>query len=136
MRGRVVSFGVIATLVASTAFAGPGIRESIPAAVAREVAAQNQRGRGENPMLVPGLVLIGGGAGLALLAVLNPTSVECSETSSSFECGTKANKALLFSGLGAAALGGVLIMRGNRQSNAPSIVTTPGGVAVQQRIRF
>lgn len=133
MRGRVVSLAVIVSLVASTALAGP-IRSSIPAAVAREVAAQSQGG--ENPMLVPGLVLIGGGAGLALLAVLNPTGVECSETSSSIECGTKANKALLFSGLGAAALGGVLIMRGSRQSNAPSIVTTPGGIAVQQRIRF
>lgn len=136
MRVRIVSAVLACSLASGPAFA-EGIRASIPGAVERELAAQaSQRGRGENPMMVPGLVLIAGGGGLALLGLVYPSGIECKESRTSFDCGTTANKGLLFGGLGAAALGGILIMRGEKQRSSPYIMPTERGVVVGQRLSF
>lgn len=93
-------------------------------------------------MMIPGIALVGGGALLMLLGFMSTSGVECTvgETRSgtiTSGCDSKSNKGLIFAGLGAAGLGGVLIMRGEKQRNsAPYIMPTAGGVAVGQRLSF
>ena len=138
----VVSFVCPQTLLA----AGPGpLREAIARAARTEVAAQSAR-RGENPRMVPGLVLIGGGATLATLALIGVgQSVDCESDDINspdyLNCGTHKSKALLFGGLGAAAVGGILILTGEGQRGTPSrtfAIVPQGrhGVAAQVRLRY
>jgi hypothetical protein len=139
MMRHILSLVLAFSLAGGTAFA-ESIRSSIPAAAAAAGAAQaRQRGRGENPMMVPGLVLMGGGASLATLAMLAPSGVKCKDTggrSFGVECGTTANKGLLFTGLGAVGVGGYLIMRGEKQRSAPFVAPTVGGVVAGHRFTF
>lgn len=138
----VVATALMMTLASQPAFADPVLRRSIDNAATRFAqAASRPAARGENPYMVPGLVLISGGGVLTLYAFLSPSGVECSDTSTrntfSVECGTKANKGLLFTGLGAAGVGVLLLMKGEKHRNAsPSIVAVPGGAAVLHRIQF
>ena len=91
--------------------------------------------------MVPGVVLLSAGGGLAILSFLAPTGISCKDQSTSttfnFDCGTTANKGLLFGGLGAMAVGGLLLMKGERDRNrSPELVFHPGGVMVRERIRW
>jgi hypothetical protein len=139
MMRHIPTVGLVFLLGGGVAF-GDTIRSSIPAAVDAEAAAQTrQRGRGENELIVPGIVLISGGAGLALLGVIYPSGAKCEETGGrnfGIQCGTTANKGLLFTGLGAAALGGYLIMRGEKQRNRPFVAPTAGGIVAGHRLSF
>lgn len=143
MRLRIVSSVLACSLALSgTAFAG-GIRDSIPGAVERNLAEQaRQRGRGDNPMMIPGIALIGGGGLLMALGLMSSSGVECTVGESrsgaiTGGCDTKSNKGLIFAGLGAAGVGGFLLMRGAKQRNSsPYIMPTVGGVSVGQRLSF
>ena len=137
---RVITVVLALLIAAPSAYADTLFRRSIDKAVAAEVQASRRRAaRDENPHKVLALGLIGAGATLAILAFVMPSGVECRETGPSvfsLECGTKANKGLLFAGLGAAGLGGIMYMKGERQRAAPSITPTIGGVVIRQRVRF
>lgn len=137
MTRHILFLGLAFMLSGAPAFADT-IRTSIPAAVTAELAAEAaaQRGRGENPRLVPGLALLGVGASLFVGSFVYTTTVECGDTRSGFACGTKANKGLMFTGLAAAAAGGYLLWSGEKMRNASYVMPTPGGVAVGRRISF
>jgi hypothetical protein len=67
-----------------------------------------------------------------------PSGVKCQEGRGflDFECGTTANKGLLFGGLGAAGVGAALLAVGEGKRGLPSISPRPGGFMVRHRIRF
>jgi hypothetical protein len=93
------------------------LRSSIKSAAAATAAkavsagqAQRPAARGRGPSKTPGFVLVGIGGLLMLLAVASP-SASCSETTTTFSCGTGPNKGLMFAGLGAAGFGTFLIVK-------------------------
>lgn len=138
---RVVTVVLALTVAVPAAHADTLFRRSIDKAVAEQAQAPRRRAaRDENPHKVAALTLLGVGATLAVLGFVLPSGAECTDSSTSrgfaVECGTKANKGLLFAGVGAAGLGGFLYMKGERQRAAPSITATAGGVIIRQRVRF
>lgn len=137
---RVVTAVLVLLVATPAAYADTLFRRSIDKAVAEEAQAATRRAaRDENPHKGAAITLLSAGAGLVLLGFVMPSGAECKETNSSLygiECGTKANKGLLFAGLGAAGLGGFMYMKGEQQRATPSIMTTAGGVVVRSRVRF
>jgi hypothetical protein len=119
---------------------GQSLRESANEAAIRLAETQRPAAGGRNPYQTPSLVLMGLGGTLTVLSFLAPSGVSCRETGPGLidiECGTQANKGLLFSGLGAVGLGAYLWMKGDKQRAAQPILTpTPGGIALQHRFRF
>lgn len=138
---RIVTVALALLVASPSAYADTLFRRSIDKAAAEAAqTSRRQAARDQNPHKVLALSLIGAGATLAILGFVTPAGVECSDVSTSrtysVECGTKANKGLLFSGAGAIGLGGILYMKGERQRSTPSITPTAGGVVVRQRVRF
>jgi len=128
-------------MATSPAFADSPFRQSVDRAVAASAQAPRSTAmRGPNPYMLPGLALLGGGVTLFAMAFALPTGAECTDKSTStrvsVECGTKANKGLMVAGLAAAAGGGYLLMKGEKQRSAPSVSFAPGRVVVRQRFRF
>lgn len=114
------------------------LSSAIKSAVAREIAQPTQASRPDNPHKLPAIALMGGGAGLIVLAFLNPSGVECSSdvNVTKVECGTKSNKGLLFGGVAAAGLGGYLYWKGERQRALPQIAVHGSGLMVRERISW
>jgi len=109
----------------------------IAAAAAREIARQAREApRGENPYMLPGLGLIGGGGTLMVLGMVYASGVECSETAYSFNCGTTHNKGLIATGAIVAGIGAFLIFKGESRRDSLEIAPKAGGFAVRHRIRF
>ena len=99
-----------------------------------EAEAQRPAARGENPYMLPGLILVGGGAALSVIGFTVQTGVKCTEDVSSFECGTTANKGLVFSGVAIAGVGAALIVIGQGKSGMPTLAPRPRGFEIRQRI--
>ena len=120
---RVVTVVLALIVAAPSAYADTLFRRSIDKAVAAEVQANRRAARDENPHKAAAITLLSAGAGLVILGFTMPSGVECTDNSTSrtisIDCGTKANKGLLFAGVGAAGLGGFLYMKGERQRATP-----------------
>jgi hypothetical protein len=130
---------VVAIALLATPVLAGDFQKSIQAAVRRTVADQSRpAARGENPYMVPGLALVGGGATLVVLGFISPSGVECTSdlSATNVSCGTTANKGLVFAGAGAAALGGLLLMKGEKARAMPEILGQRGRFVVRQRIRW
>ena len=99
-------------------------------------------GGGVNPYFWPGLGMIIGGGSLMLasntwLAVDDPGDIRCDvDDSFNVTCDTKVNKAMLFAGIGLAAAGGWLFLKGERMKNIPVLVPIRRGVLVTHRLKF
>lgn len=113
---------------------------SVKAAVERELAQSRPAARGDNPNKVAAIALVGGGTLLMISAFVFQSGIECKDTSTltstSVECGEKANKGLLFIGLGAMAAGGVVYMMGERQRSSPQVLISGGRVTFRQQIAW
>lgn len=135
---RAAAMVLVMVMAASPVMAGD-LSKSVKTAVEREMAQSRPAARGENPYKIAAIGLMGGGATLTILAFTNPTGVECSDkgglTSYSVECGTKANKGLLFSGIGAIGLGAFLFWKGERE-RSPEIVVHGGRLFIRERISW
>ena len=114
------------------------LEKAAKAAVAAAVKAEAQRpaARGENPYMLPGLILLGGGATLSVLGFMDKTGVECSSDFETVECGTKANKGLIVSGLALAGVGAAVLVVGEGKRGMPSVSPRPGGFVVRHRVTF
>ena len=139
----VLAFG----LFACPCFAGD-LRSSATKAMAEALAADQRIGGAGNPYLVPGLALAGGGAALAILGVtaLKTKTLEsriCRDASvlllgddlSTCNALKDTNQALLWTGVGVAALGGTLLVLGRGKAHA-EIRPVPGGFGVFRTIEF
>lgn len=138
---RPVVAALLAILLPASHARASDFADSIARATGRAANASEQArsaARGENPYLVPGLVLVGGGATLALWGLLSTTGVECTSDplAINVKCDTTSNKGLTFAGLGAAGVGAILLWRGEQQRHQPEIVVQRGKVAVAQRFRW
>lgn len=131
---RLAAASLVLGLLPSAAFA-QSIRESAAKEVAKLAQAQTQRpsSAGENPYRTPAIVLMGGGAALALVGLEMKSCSIGIGTDYSVNCGS--NKGVMFAGLGAAGLGAVLFARGESQRR-PFIAAIPGGVYIGKRIKF
>lgn len=133
-------------LNSTTAFAQSILDSANRAAanLATEQARQPIASSGGNRLLWPGVVLIGGGATLAILGgtALKSKGAEYDVCYFLFEdeelCSDlkETNKALLWSGVAVAGAGGTLVAVGAARSNTTEIVRIRRGVLVRQRIRF
>jgi hypothetical protein len=137
---KIAVIAVIVSLVSATgSFAG--IRESAARAAAEQAASPASL---SNPYLWPSVGLMSGGVSMVLLAFLNPSDLDCSTTTGNnfnvgVNCGTKANKGLLFAGVGVAAIGGFLFWKGEQTKNSRSVTFVApvnGGVEIGHRVRF
>jgi hypothetical protein len=80
-----------------------------------------------------GLALLGGGGTLAVLGATTMKEDFCD----AHTCGEKANKTLLWTGVGAAAGGAVLLaLSGQNNDTGTQILISPRGVMVQRRLTF
>lgn len=132
----VLSFTVASPLFAQTPTEGLG--PSIDRA-AKALAAQPQRpaARGDNPYLIPGVVLIGAGGTVLLYGLVHDTGVSCDATLLSVNCETTKSKGTIIAGAAIAGVGAILLMRGERdRSRSPELVFRPGGVMVRERLRW
>ena len=108
---------------------------------AERAAQQSNRpaARGDNPYMLPGVILIGGGATLMLFGFLDTTSVTCTDkggaTSINVSCDSGHNNGLIVAGLAAMGAGGFLLWKGEN-GRSPELVTGPGRVAIRKRIRW
>jgi len=140
---RTLVYFLIFTLTMSVApaFAESQFRKSMTDAAVADAQARSRRARAENPYKMPGLVLLSAGAALTLFGFIFPSGVECTDRGGAFsldvQCGTKANKGLLFTGIGAAGVGTFLMMKGSRDSSAsPSVSPLVGGFVVRKSVGF
>ena len=121
------------------------LQTRIAQAVARDVPAAPTVAKTENPNLWPGVGLIGAGGALlvygasrnterfcngvpaALASQLNQPAVSCVDN-------THGKPALMIAGMITASVGGAILAIGEKKR--ASVASTPGGILVQQRIRF
>lgn len=108
---------------------------AIKAVVAADAQARRPAARGENPYMTPGLVLLGLGGALVVWGFAAPSGVKCSGDFLSVECGTTANKGLLFAGLASAGAGATLIMVGEGKRGRPTISLRLAGMALRDQTR-
>lgn len=133
---RRLAIAVLAVCLFPASTFAQSIRDAVQGEAIRLAQSQRPAARGRNPYSTPALVLIGGGAGLFVLAFLAPSGVDCDvDNDFNVDCGTTANKGLLFSGLGAMGVGAYLYFKGENM-RGPNIKPIPGGIVVRQRIKF
>lgn len=109
---------------------------AVKAVVEAEAQSQRPAARGENPYMLPGLILLGGGATLSVLGFVDKTGVECTGDLFTVDCGTKANKGLIVSGLAVAGVGAAVLVVGEGKRGMPSITAGPGRFVVKERVKF
>lgn len=132
----VLSFGVSSRLFAQTPTErlGPSIERA-----ARALAAQAQRpaARGDNPYLIPGVVLIGTGGTVLLYGLVHDTGVSCDGTLFTVNCQTTKSKGTIIAGAAIAGVGAILLMKGEQdRSPSPEVVFGAGGVMIRKRFRW
>lgn len=130
---------LICSLVAEPVFAGD-LATSISKAATELAEQQRPAARGDNPYMIPGLALIGGGGVLAILGMLSTSSVTCTSTdtrnTSTVACDSGNNKGMLFGGLGIAGVGVFLLMKGEKERKDIDVAITPHGGFVKKTLRF
>lgn len=121
-----------ATLSASISNAAKSV------AASASQARPNARGSDENPYLIPAVVLMGVGGLVALYGTaLSTPEVTCTESRTSFSCGSSRSKAPLIAGLGIAGFGVFLFYRGEQKKNSsPELVVGPHNVTLRKQIRW
>jgi hypothetical protein len=123
---RLFSLVVVCLLVASSASAGP-IADAVKRQAAPTAPATQPTQPGKNKMLGPGLCLVGGGAALALYG-FSHTDYD------SIAVNGKIGTGVGLAGVGVAALGAVLIFKGQSDANKrTSIAVGPKGVRATVR---
>lgn len=134
---RRMTAAVLALLIPSLVDAGP-LKESIARAAKQEAARPVQQGWSKTRW--SGVVLAGGGAALVVAGLLDgkqngPDADQIEDHSTSDgERESRSDKALMWTGIGAAALGSTLFVLGG--SKGPRASVGAGKVALLQTIRF
>lgn len=135
MAKRLLAVALVCGLLPSPAFA-QSIQKAIKAEAVRAAQTQRPAARGRNPYQTPAIVLLGVGAGLFVLAFVSPSGFKCdADDDFNVDCGTTANKGLLFGGLGAAGVGAYLYFKGENM-RGPNIKPVSRGLVLEKRIRF
>ena len=103
-------------------------------AAAFEAAMQrNRRTRRSNPYATLSYVLMGAGGGLTVYGLTHATGIECDLGGANIGCKQTRSKGLLFGGLGAAAVGLWLFMRGERERNVMPSISFDGRTIVASK---
>ena len=98
---------------------------------------RNRRTRRSNPYGPMSYALMGVGGGLAIYGMIHTSGVECDISETGLGCKETRNKAVIFSGLGAAGAGLWLFMKGENERNAmPSIWFDGRTIAATKRWSF
>ena len=136
---RTITALALAAALPASASAGPLAAAAERAG--RELAAEQQQEAQNRGRFWTGVALIAGGSTLALLGAFEvgddedgPDDAEDTDESDDGEDSDWGHKAMLGSGIAAAALGAVLMMTGRESS--PSVSVRPGRVTVRQTFRF
>jgi hypothetical protein len=137
MRRGVTAIIVLVAFVAPAPLAAqaPDLRGAIASAASPPAPQTPPPAARRNPYFWPGVVLIAGGATLAILATTGAKKETCGVVSNGFEvaaaCVQETNKPLLWIGIGAAAGGATLLAVGGRHHQI-----AVGPTSVKYRIRF
>jgi len=101
-------------------------------------ARPNAAGNDDNPYFLPSMIIMGGGALVALYGMTHDTGAECSGIgASSFSCGTTKSKTTIFTGVGMIGAGAYLYYKGKqRQNRSPQVVFGPGAIGVRQQLTW
>ena len=136
MTRRTIGLTIALILLPSLAFAqNRPLKLDLKTATSSLGKAQRPAARGDNPYETPAIILMAAGGGLVLFSMLDQ-GVSCSSSVTTFNCGSHANKGLLFAGLGSAGAGVFLFMKGEAQRNHPMIAPLPRGFILSHRIKF
>lgn len=123
--------------------ATPALAADLAASIsseARAAASQarpNARGQNDdNPYFLPAVIIMGAGGLVALYGMTHDTGVQCTDTRTSFACGTTKSKATIFTGVGMIGVGAYLFYKGRQQSSSPEILAGPNVIGVRQRLSW
>jgi len=101
-------------------------------------ARPNAAGNDDNPYFLPSMIIMGGGAVVALYGMTHDTGAKCSGAIGvSISCGTTKSKTTIFTGIGMIGAGAYLYYKGKqRQNRSPQILFGPGAIGVRQQLTW